>query len=88
MAVLVRDPSATTPVDVSLEHNRRAYYLSRTAPQSHLRSEISEHSAGAAPARCGQGPPEPGRPVSIAAAAWAVKPSAQALSPQWASGAG
>ena len=35
MAVLVRDPSATTPVDVSLKHNRRAHYLSQPASESH-----------------------------------------------------
>jgi len=35
VAVLVRDPSATTPVDVSLKHNRRAHYLSQPASESH-----------------------------------------------------
>jgi hypothetical protein len=35
VAVLVRDPSATTPVDVSLNDNRRALYLSQPASESH-----------------------------------------------------
>lgn len=35
MAVLVRDPSATTPVDVSLNNNRRALYLSQPVSESH-----------------------------------------------------
>jgi hypothetical protein len=35
VAVLVRDPSATTPVDVSLNNNRRALYLSQPASESH-----------------------------------------------------
>jgi hypothetical protein len=37
VAVLVRDPSATTPVDVSLNNNRRALYLSQPASESHHR---------------------------------------------------
>jgi hypothetical protein len=37
VAVLVRDPSATTPVDVSLNNNRRALYLSQPASESHYR---------------------------------------------------
>jgi hypothetical protein len=37
VAVLVRDPSATTPVDVSLNNNRRALYLSQPASPSHHR---------------------------------------------------
>jgi hypothetical protein len=36
VAVLVRDPSATTPDDASLNNTRRIPYLSRQAIESHL----------------------------------------------------
>jgi hypothetical protein len=96
VAVLVRDPSATTPVDVSLNKNRRALYLSQPASPSHHRCHGKPGRRGRIPlpivdsgprnasrrARRETAAAAPREPQEFGdpIAAWAAKSSAQALS--------